>query len=447
MTIYRGLAPLKAYKGDMQPVNIYHGATKLAGWHAASTSGQSPLSVDCDYDVPPDALTIDGKCVQTPAVWGTNIIANGDFSDGTTGWSAANAGFSISGSVASILAKAQWGRMQQTALYGVSANHIYYCAALVNSDSTLVKLALEKADPPYTVIGYKYVTVVSSPSRISFTGKSTTDLTNISFRINDGRTSGWTTFTVDKCTFIDLTAAFGAGKEPTATQIDAMLAANHANSWFNATGLLTTDTTTYTANSPSPSFPAPITTITGDVGITGADGASSNTATVDFGSAVCASLPDGTHDSYDAITGVLTKRVGKVVFDGSADEVWTLQSINGYGIANFANPITGWNTTALKSMCDRLAEQTTLISGTTTEGFLVSTGNFLFIRILSTRASTVADFRAWLASNPVTVYYELATPTTVQLTPHLPVVRTGIKTLSIGADVAPTISATVKSMD
>ena len=46
-----------------------------------------------------------------------------------------------------------------------------------------------------------------------------------------------------------------------------------------------------------------------------------------------------------------------------------------------------------------------------------------------------------------TVYYKLATPTTVQLTPHLPVVRTGIKTLSVGADVVPTLSATVKSMD
>lgn len=265
MPIYRGTTPLKVYKGDMQPVNIYRGVTKLAGWHTASFSGQSPLAVDCDYNVPPDALVIDGKCSQT--------------------------------------------------------------------------------------------------------------------------------------------------------------------------------------GTPSPSSPAPISTITGDVGITGADGTISNTVTVAFGSAVCASLPDGTHDTYDAVTGVLTKRVGKVVYDGSADEVWTLQSINGYGIANFNVHITGWNTTALKSMCDRLAEQTTLISGTTTEGFFVSMANFLFIRILSTRASTVADLRTWLSANPLTVYYALATPTTIQLTPHLPVVRTGIKTLSIGADVAPTISATVKAMD
>ena len=58
-----------------------------------------------------------------------------------------------------------------------------------------------------------------------------------------------------------------------------------------------------------------------------------------------------------------------------------------------------------------------------------------------------AGLRAWLASNPLTAYYALATPTTVQLIPHLPVVRTGIKTLTVGADVVPTLSATVKSMD
>ena len=36
----------------------------------------------------PDVLTIDGKCVQTPSCWGTNLVTNGDFSNGTTGWDA-----------------------------------------------------------------------------------------------------------------------------------------------------------------------------------------------------------------------------------------------------------------------------------------------------------------------------------------------------------------------
>ena len=65
-----------------------------------------------------------------------------------------------------------------------------------------------------------------------------------------------------------------------------------------------------------------------------------------------------------------------------------------------------------------------------------------------TRASCVlADWTAHLAANPVTVIYKLATPYTIQLTPDLPVVRTGIKTLSVSANITPTFSATVKAMD
>jgi len=273
MSIYRGTTPLKVYKGDMQPVNLYRGATKLAGWHAASFSGQSPLSVDCDYNVPPDALTVDGKCVQT--------------------------------------------------------------------------------------------------------------------------------------------------------------------------------------GTPSPDSPAPIRTITGDVGITGADGASSDTATVAFGSAVCASLPDGTHDSYDAVTGVITKRIRKAVFDGSVDESifeYALHPVNGWGKFILDNNGEGRiiGVERGNGVCNRFVWETNFnyASDGTSSGNTIEFTSSIHSLIVTTNAvTTLAAFKLWLAANPVTVYYKLATPTTVQLTPHLPVVRTGIKTLSIGADVAPTISATVKAMD
>ena len=269
MPIYRGTNPLKAYKGDMQPVNVYKGSTKVAGWHLASYSGTSPLTVDCDYNVPPDALVIDGRCVQT--------------------------------------------------------------------------------------------------------------------------------------------------------------------------------------GTPDPSTPAPISTITGNVTITGADGAVSDTATVALGSNVCASLPDGTHDSYDAVTGVLTKRVGKVVLTG-AESVWMNNNKNA-GRTEFG--IGGISSVAFSTaIADRFICVTSFLS--------VGIGKFRVaaaalvpiidngrIGVLDTDSDAVkiAAFKTWLAANPVTVYYKLATPTTVQLTSHIPIVRTGIKTLSVGADVVPTISATVKSMD
>ena len=259
MPIYRGTTPLKAYKGDMQPVNVYRGSTKVAGWHLASYSGTSPLTVDCDYNVPPDALVIDGKCVQT--------------------------------------------------------------------------------------------------------------------------------------------------------------------------------------GTPSPDSPAPISTITGDMTITGADGTLSDGVTVALGSNFCASLPDGTHDSYDAVTGVLTKNVGSVMFDGSTDERWAfLKSSTDYieFYLNGSLPIN--NGTA--QLCNYFTG--------TTNSRVIYMNNVTYIRFPTSVAgypTTAADFKTWLAANHVIVYQSLATPTTVQLTPHLPVVRTGIKTLSIGADVVPTLSATVKSME
>lgn len=386
MAVYRGTAPLRAYKGDMQPANVYRGSTKVAGWHSASYSGASPLAVDCDYNVAPDALTIDGKCVQT--------------------------------------------------------------------------------------------------------------------------------------------------------------------------------------GTPDPSTPAPISTITGNMTITGADGASSDTATVALGSNVCASLPDGTHDSYDAVTGVLTKNVGKVV--EASGTSWTIDDaasgssilsdcfgadvLSGTGFSardaacqpnltpffshsftdasywkrlytayitqltdgwahvaydNSAGKSAVWPAVAVipQSFVDSGTTYTVVaefknISGTTYankffvsetgyaaqsqlggisadiscafsegthcvtvkslsdltpstiiylaySGFGVSAGSTVSfdLRLSLYKGTYTGDYKPYALPCAPTIYYAIATPTTVQLTPHLTVVRTGTKTLSVGADVVPTLSATVKSMD
>jgi len=385
MGIYRGTNPLKAYKGDMQPVNVYKGSTKVAGWHSASYSGTSPLTVDCDYNVPPDALTVDGKCVQVQSCWGTNLVTNGDFSNGTTGWNTNDTtNFSASSNTASFLATSSNGRIYRFPDTNWISGHIYFVSAMVKHATSTLFVAIDGGNVTHNTI----ITGGSTFSRISmYFTSSGTGMHGIS--IYDVAASAWTIIQVKYVFCIDLTAAFGAGKEPTASQMDTIMA-QFPNSWFDGSAQLSTYTTTYTPNSPSPSFPAPISTITGDVGITGADDAVSNTATVAFGSAVCASLPDGTHDSYDAVTGVLTKRVGK--FIGSSGTSWTLSDAETDGAF----------------MCDK-----------------ITAGN-LSGQTLSAPSACVP-----------TVYYKLATPTTVQLTPHLPVVRTGIKTLSVGADVVP----------
>lgn len=99
--------------------------------------------------------------------------------------------------------------------------------------------------------------------------------------------------------------------------------------------------------------------------------------------------------------------------------------------------------------CNRLTPAFVNDNSLTDVIFMKKNTSLVIINVNKAHLATydLAGVLSWLAANPTTVYYKLATPTTVQLTPHLPVVRTGIKALSVGADVVPTISATVKSMD
>lgn len=116
-------------------------------------------------------------------------------------------------------------------------------------------------------------------------------------------------------------------------------------------------------------------------------------------------------DSYEA-DGTVTRRYGVVTFDGSSDESWGLQSINSNNIANFQTTFPHYPA-ANRSICNLFDPQTSSIASTTTEGyFLHQNGTDLYIRIASSKASTTSAFRTYLASHPVTIIYELATPTT-----------------------------------
>lgn len=107
------------------------------------------------------------------------------------------------------------------------------------------------------------------------------------------------------------------------------------------------------------------------------------------------------------------------VYDGSNDETWTLQSINGNGIANFQITLNGAVSNFDSSnMCSHFPHQTEAIANVTKPGFLISnsTGkSILYIRIPSTTASTVEAFKAWLAEHIMTVQYQTDTETWVPL--------------------------------
>jgi hypothetical protein len=411
MAVYRGTTPLKAYRGDMQPVNVYKGSTKVAGWHASSTSGQSPLAVDCDYNLPPDALTIDGKCVQNTTT-GKNLLpsAQSKTINGVTFTK------NIDGSIT-----ANGTAPANTDFYFVGSAGVY--VPLVSAVTYTLSGCVGGSTRTYML----YVVKKTSGGALTYLQQVNAP---IAFSVADGDT-----FRI----FIRIFNRVTVSNQVFHQQLEL--------------GSTVTPYEPYTGGipSPNPSYPQPISTITGNVGLTGSDGAASNTATVAFGSAVCASLPDGTHDSYDAVTGVLTKRVGKVVLDGTNSNLFD-NSVVSTQVGVYKRVYWG-----LRILSAVIESESCYVDRFTwhdvswnadVECWEIESER-LCLKILVSRlsADTFEAFKTWLAANPVTVYYKLATPTTVQLTPHLPVVRTGIKTLSVCADVAPTLSATVKSMD
>ena len=154
---------------------------------------------------------------------GTNGVTNGDFSNGTTGWSSVGATLSVASGVGNFSATQQWGRIQQS-LNGVVGNICYLAADLTGTANNYLSLFGSTS-------GLIYLTGTSK-QRLSITGKVTS--TGIAVHIGDKATSGWGTVQVDNVLLIDLTATFGAGKEPTVEQMDEIMS-KFENSWFDGT--------------------------------------------------------------------------------------------------------------------------------------------------------------------------------------------------------------------
>lgn len=116
------------------------------------------------------------------------------------------------------------------------------------------------------------------------------------------------------------------------------------------------------------------------------------------------SLPNGVCDTCE--NGVITRRVGKVVYDGSDNEAWTQAQTSDdlfrYNIG--INVSTSLNNKFLISHLKYLSNW----DGVMTEpGYCVLGDNFLRIIVAS---KSVEELKTWLQSNPITVLYELATP-------------------------------------
>ena len=125
-------------------------------------------------------------------------------------------------------------------------------------------------------------------------------------------------------------------------------------------------------------------------------------------------------DIYES-DGTVTRKYAQIVFDGSSDEAWGGTASSGWYIA--------LNTLAKKTdyrgsiVCDKCgvntankASENGYVSGYADTNNQYPTQNWLYYT--NTALGSTSALKTYLASNPMTVVYELAEPLTIQLTPQ-----------------------------
>lgn len=147
-------------------------------------------------------------------LFATNLVTNGDFSNGTTGWSAVNGSMIESGGVGIFTATAQNGH-SRTININRTINNLYYIRASIKSTSNLV--GFQSFGSPLATPRHSGSGLFENLSTILI-ASSTTPNWNIG--VADTRASGWNAIEYDNLFCINLTALFGAGNEPTKEQMD-----------------------------------------------------------------------------------------------------------------------------------------------------------------------------------------------------------------------------------
>ena len=141
-------------------------------------------------------------------------------------------------------------------------------------------------------------------------------------------------------------------------------------------------------------------------------------------------LPNGVHDGYNPITGLYTKRVGYMEFDGSNDERWSPTLGTGNSTHCYASiSIDGTISPEMKHMADN--DEVYIMSNSyetvarsnysyDKEQMYVWSVRTVYLNILQSKLSTIdmAGFRTYLSQNPIKLWYELQTPQKIQLTPY-----------------------------
>lgn len=125
-------------------------------------------------------------------------------------------------------------------------------------------------------------------------------------------------------------------------------------------------------------------------------------------------LPNGVCDAYE--NGVITRRVGEIEFDGSGDENWMYFNTN---CNQFYIAVDGivYNDITPNTLCAYF-KPAIIGDRTSAKEIIYTTSNGIGIN--TDFETSVAEWKTYLQSHPIKVWYELATPKTEQV--DLPVI-------------------------
>ena len=181
------------------------------------------------YAVDNNSPVSSGACLQ-------NLVSNGDFSNGTTGWT--NSG------IPTITTDSSLGR--PSLKFVANGNNPYYVKNISSDQSHYWYTKLECYISSYTSGGVSALDVRNSIQTVYANPLILNQWQTLSI-ITTGKTGGvesvfvgsanslvTATFYISNVSTIDLTAAFGSGNEPTKAQMDTIMS-TYPNSWFNIT--------------------------------------------------------------------------------------------------------------------------------------------------------------------------------------------------------------------
>ncbi|MDF2567145.1 MAG: hypothetical protein K0R90_601 [Oscillospiraceae bacterium] len=207
-----------------------------------------------------------------------------------------------------------------------------------------------------------------------------------------------------------------------------MLANNHTRTQDTSTSIADSVTINHTVNAPciilklygkSVQSGTPTPTVPITINSSNNFDITSNGNTETHISQTLRSLPNGAHDTLIVTTGQLTQNVGILTLNGS--ESWSQTG----GIAGTTREFQVFNNQikqppssgaiVFNGYCSHFPAKSPDASwGTDAIGITYIPDRYIRIRHTSANATA---FKAWLASNPVTIVFELATPAVSSITP------------------------------